>query len=84
VAVEYFIKWVETKPVTNISSTTIKKFFWQNVICRYGVPWHITVNNAKYFDNAMFKDFCQQVETKMAFPSVYHPQSNDAVEGPTP
>jgi hypothetical protein len=26
VAVEYFMKWVEVKPVTNITSTTIKKF----------------------------------------------------------
>jgi hypothetical protein len=25
VAVEYFMKWVEAKPITNISSTTIKK-----------------------------------------------------------
>jgi hypothetical protein len=28
----------------------------------------------------MFKDFCQQVRTKVAFTSVYHPQSNRVVE----
>jgi hypothetical protein len=28
----------------------------------------------------MFKDFCQQIGTKVAFASVYHPQSNGAVE----
>jgi hypothetical protein len=38
VTVEYFTKWVEANPVTNITSATIKKFFWQNIICRYGVP----------------------------------------------
>jgi hypothetical protein len=27
VVVEYFTKWIEAKPITNISSTTIKKFF---------------------------------------------------------
>jgi hypothetical protein len=26
-AIEYFTKWVEAKPVTNVTSTTIKKFF---------------------------------------------------------
>jgi hypothetical protein len=26
--IEYFTKWVEVKPVTNVSSATIKKFFW--------------------------------------------------------
>jgi hypothetical protein len=61
VAVEYFVKWIEAKPVTNISSTTIIKFLWQNIICHYGVPRHIIVDNNKYFDNAMFKDFYHQV-----------------------
>jgi hypothetical protein len=27
VAVEYFTKWIEVKPLTNVSSGTIKKFF---------------------------------------------------------
>jgi hypothetical protein len=58
VIVEYFIKWIEVKSLTNVSSASIKKFFWRNIICRYGIPKHITVDNAKYFDNAMFKDFC--------------------------
>jgi hypothetical protein len=38
VAVEYFTKWVEAKPVTNTTSATIQKFFWQNIICFYGDP----------------------------------------------
>jgi hypothetical protein len=80
VAVEYFTKWIEAKPLTNVSSTMIKKFFWQNIVCRYGVPRHIIVDNVKYFDNAMFKEFCQQIGTKVAFTSVYHPQSNGAVK----
>jgi hypothetical protein len=41
---------------------------------------HIIVDNAKYFDNTMFKDFCQQIRMKVAFASVYDPQSNGAVE----
>jgi hypothetical protein len=28
VAVEYFTKWVEVKPLTNVTSASIKKFFW--------------------------------------------------------
>jgi hypothetical protein len=80
IAVEYFTKWIEAKPLTNVSFDTIKKFYWQNIISRYEVPRHITVDNAKYFNNAMFKEFCQQIGTKVAFASVYHPQSNRAVE----
>jgi hypothetical protein len=40
----------------------------------------ITVDNAKPFDNDMFKDFCHQIGTKVAFASVYHTQSNDTIE----
>jgi hypothetical protein len=80
VAVEYFTKWVEVKPVTNITSATIQKFFWQNIICCYGVPQQIPVDNAKYFDSAMFKVFCHQIRMKVSFTSVYHLQSNEAVE----
>jgi hypothetical protein len=45
-AIEYFMKWVKAKPVTNVSSATIKKFFCPNIIYCYGVPQHITVDNA--------------------------------------
>jgi hypothetical protein len=38
------------------------------------------VDNAKYFDNAMFKEYCQQIGTKVAFTSMYQPQSNGAVK----
>jgi hypothetical protein len=80
VAIEYFIKWIEVKPITNISSVTIKNFFWKNINCRYGIPREITIDNAKKFDNDMFKDFCHQIGMKVAFASVYHPQSNGEVE----
>jgi hypothetical protein len=80
VAVEYFTKWIEAKPLTNVSSASIIKFFWQNIICRYVIPRHIIVDNAKYFDNAMFKEFYHQIGTKVTFTSVYHPQSNGVVE----
>jgi hypothetical protein len=80
VVVEYFTKRVEAKPLTNVSSASIRKFFWQNIIYCYGVTKHITVDNAKYFNSSMFKDFCQQIGTKVTFTSVYHIQTNDAVE----
>jgi hypothetical protein len=38
VAVEYFSKWIEAKPLATITSVTVQKFFWQNIVCRFGVP----------------------------------------------
>jgi hypothetical protein len=38
VAVDYFTKWVDAKALANITAPTIQKFFWQNIVCRFGVP----------------------------------------------
>jgi hypothetical protein len=62
------------------SSNRLKRFFWQNTICRFVVPRKITVDNVKQFDCHSFKDFCHQMGVKAAFASVYHPQSNGEVE----
>jgi hypothetical protein len=31
----------------SITSATIQKFFWKNIVCRFGVPPEITVDNGK-------------------------------------
>jgi hypothetical protein len=38
------MKWVEEKPLANIKAPTKQKFFWENVICRFGVPRELTVD----------------------------------------
>jgi transposase InsO family protein len=80
VAVDYFTKWVEEKPLANIKATTIQKFFWQNIVCRFGVPRELMVDNGKQFDCYTFKEYCKTLGTQAKFSSVYHPQSNGAVE----
>jgi hypothetical protein len=80
VVVEYFTKWIEVEPLVNIAAAELKRFFWQNIICRFRVPRKIIVNNAKQFDCHIFKDFYHQMGVEAAFTSVYHPQSNGAVE----
>jgi hypothetical protein len=79
VAVEYFSKWIEAKPLATITSATIQKFFWQ-IVCRFGVPKAITVDNGTQFDAETFKDFCDQIGMKIHFASVRHPESNGLVE----
>jgi transposase InsO family protein len=80
VAVEYFSKWIEAKPLATITSVTVQKFFWQNIVCRFGVPKAITMDNGTQFDAETFKDFCDQIGTKIHFASVRHPESNGLVE----
>jgi IS30 family transposase len=80
VAVEYFSKWIEVKPLATITSTTVQKFFWQNIVCRFGVPKSITADNGTQFDAETFKAFCSQIGSKIHFASMRHPESNGLVE----
>jgi hypothetical protein len=80
VAVEYFTKWIEARAVSTITSKTTQKIFWKNIVCRFGVPSELTVDNSKQFDSQDFRDFFFSVGTKHVFASVYHPQSNGVVE----
>jgi hypothetical protein len=47
VAVEYFTKWIESKPLVIIAAAGLKRLFWHNIICRFEVPRKIIVDNAK-------------------------------------
>jgi hypothetical protein len=80
VAVEYFSKWIEAKPLATITSATVQKFFWQNIVCRFGVSKAITVDNGTQFDAKTFKTFCDQIGTKIHFASMRHPESNGLIE----
>jgi transposase InsO family protein len=79
VAIEYFTKWIEARPLTTITSTTIRKF-WQQIICRFGVPREHTVDNGKQLDCQDFREYSRSIGTNLCFTSVYHPQSNGVVE----
>jgi hypothetical protein len=76
VAVEYFSKWIKAKALATITSATIQKFFYQSIICRFGVQRSITIDNATQFDSEAFRTFCSPVGTNIHFASVRHPESN--------
>jgi transposase InsO family protein len=72
---------IEARPLaTIITLETVKKFFWQNIVYQFGVPRSLIVDNGKQFDSDNFKSFCKSIGTKIAFASVYHPESNGAME----
>lgn len=80
VAVDYFSKWVEAKPVVKITGQQVKRFVWENIVCRFGVPEEITSDNGKQFADNRFKGWCYQIQIKQVITSVAHPQSNGQVE----
>nr|GFB40408.1 reverse transcriptase domain-containing protein [Tanacetum cinerariifolium] len=38
VAMDYFTKWIEAKPVATITGSQVKKIMWDNIVWRFGLP----------------------------------------------
>ncbi|GKC66764.1 reverse transcriptase domain-containing protein [Tanacetum coccineum] len=55
VAMDYFTKWIEAKPVATITGNQIKKFVWDNIVCRFELPGEIISDNEKHFRDNPFK-----------------------------
>ncbi|GJX45900.1 reverse transcriptase domain-containing protein [Tanacetum coccineum] len=47
VVVDYFTKWIKVKPVATITGGQVKKFVWDNIVCRFGLPGEIISDNGK-------------------------------------
>ncbi|GJR16890.1 reverse transcriptase domain-containing protein [Tanacetum coccineum] len=47
VAIDYFTKWIEAKPVGTITGNQVKKFVWDNIVCRFGLKGEIVSDNGK-------------------------------------
>nr|GEZ56396.1 reverse transcriptase domain-containing protein [Tanacetum cinerariifolium] len=80
VAIDYFTKWIEARPVITITGTQVKKFIWENIVCRFGLLGEIVSNNGKQFRDNPFKDWCEKLSIRQCFASVKHPQANGLVE----
>ncbi|GJS59897.1 reverse transcriptase domain-containing protein [Tanacetum coccineum] len=80
VAIDYFTKWIEAKPVATITGNQVKKFVWDNIVCRFGLPGEIVSDNGKKFCENPFKDWCEKLSIRQCFASVKHPQTNGLVE----
>nr|GEU62670.1 reverse transcriptase domain-containing protein [Tanacetum cinerariifolium] len=45
VAMDYFTKWIKAKAVATITGSQMKKFVWDNIVCRFGLPREIVSDN---------------------------------------
>ncbi|GJX75096.1 reverse transcriptase domain-containing protein [Tanacetum coccineum] len=61
VAIDYFTKWIEAKAVATITGNQVKRFVWDNIECRFGLPGEIVSDNGKQFCDNSFKDWCARL-----------------------
>ncbi|GJY61760.1 reverse transcriptase domain-containing protein [Tanacetum coccineum] len=70
IAVEHSTKWVEAKPLTTINGKQAKKFAWEYIICRFGVPRTINSKEEKHFKEGIFADLCKGLKIAQSFSPV--------------
>ena len=80
VAIDYFTKWIEAKPLVRITGKEVKTFTWDNRVCRFGLPRIIVTDNETQFVNDPFKKWCEQLDIQQINTTVAHPQANGLVE----
>ena len=79
-AIDYFTKWVEAEPMVQITQYKDRNFIWKNIICRFGLPRTIIMDNDHQFNNKNFKEFYSEIKIDHRFTWVAHPQSNGKAE----
>ncbi|GJR04748.1 reverse transcriptase domain-containing protein [Tanacetum coccineum] len=80
VAVDYFTKWIEAKPLAKTTEKVVKKFVWDNIVCKYGLPKIIVMDNETNFIHDPFKSWCKKLNITQINTVVAHPQANGLVE----
>ena len=79
-ATDYFTKWVEAEPLATIKEKDVKRFVWQNVVTRFGVPKILISDNGTQFDGRLFRGFCEDLKIEFYNSTPAYPQSNGQAE----
>ena len=73
VAIDYFTKWVEAEVLANIRDVDVMKFFWKNIVTRFGVPKALISDNRLQFDSKAFRKYCSDLKIKNKYSSPAYP-----------
>lgn len=76
----YFIKWAEAEALERVREQEVQKFLWKQVICRFGIPWKIIIDNGPQFIAQTLKDFCGRMNIKLTYSTPRYPQANGQAE----
>ncbi|GJU70721.1 reverse transcriptase domain-containing protein [Tanacetum coccineum] len=53
VAIDYFTKWIEAKPLVKITGKEVIRFVMDNILCRFGLPRIIITDNGAQLVNGL-------------------------------
>nr|XP_034889983.1 uncharacterized protein LOC118030069 [Populus alba] len=80
VVIDYFTKWVKAYLYAHVTQKVVKRFIEKDLICRYGVPERVVIDNAQNFNEKMIAEICTKWKIKHSNSSPYRPKMNGTVE----
>ena len=72
-ATDYFTKRVEVEPLANIRDQDVKRFVWQNIVIRFGIPSILVLDNGFQFDSKAFRKYCYKLGIKNRYSTSSYP-----------
>jgi len=60
VEIDYFTKWVEAASYASITRSVVVWFIKREIICRYGLPRKIIMENGTNLNNKMMEEMCEE------------------------
>ncbi|XP_060182271.1 uncharacterized protein LOC132611933 [Lycium barbarum] len=80
VAIDYFTIWVEATSPKSVTKKVVADFVKNNMICRFGVPESIIIDNGANLNIHLKKNICDQFKITHRNSTAYWPQMNGPVE----
>ena len=76
VGTDYLTKWVEVELLSNIRDVDAKKFVWNNIVTRFGIPHTLISDNELQFNSKAFRRYCCELGVRNRYSTPTYPQGN--------
>lgn len=80
VVTDYFTQCIEAKAFSRIRDKEVMNFIWKHIICSFGIPNEIVMDNGSQFISDNFQQFFQKWGIKVNYSTPRYPSSNDQVK----
>ncbi|XP_059306413.1 uncharacterized protein LOC132057838 [Lycium ferocissimum] len=80
VAIDNFTKWLKATSHKSVTKKVVAEFVRNHIICRFGIPESIIIDNGANLNSHLMKDIYEQFKITHRNSTAYRPQMNGAVE----
>ena len=80
VIIDRFTRWPELIPIQDMLTLTVADKFFENIICRHGVPRRLLSDRGTNFISKIFKRLNERLGCEKIFTTSYHPATDGSAE----